>query len=197
VSSANRAERRRQERGAAKQPTEVDGLRLVYQRGEGGDCLRGAVATVLGIDYDDTPAADAYSPDARDVWHDWADARGLKVNQNMSHAPAYLPLWIAIVVGQAELHAVVMRYGRLLHNPSPGSPQQAIGRRDVQASMLIGDPAWVDATKQRTLELVAQGSPEVWELQTQHAAAWHRANGREARARAMELSLAKRTKVAA
>lgn len=190
MSSAARAERRRQARAAAKLPAEVEGLRLVYQRDD-GDCLRGAIATVLGTRYEDTAAADGYAPDeARELWRAWADARGLIMRQYLTHAPAFLDEpWIAVVRGHAAPHAVVMRRGRMIFNPSPGSPQQAFGRRDVLASMLVGDPAWVTATSERMLALIRQGSPLVWTLDNQHAVAWHRAHGRELDARAMERRL--------
>lgn len=195
MSSAARAERRRQARAEAKRPAERDGLRLVYQRGEGGDCLRGAVATVLGIDYEDTAQADGYAPDeARELWKQWADERGLIVAQNLTHAPAWLDLWIAVVVADQALHSVVMTRGRLLHNPDAGSPQQAIGRRDVLASMIVGNRAWVQTTRERTLELLRAGDPRVWTLDNPHAAAWHRQHGRELEARAMEQRISQRTR---
>jgi len=178
-------------------PAERDGLRLVYQRGDGGDCLRGAVATVLGIDYEDTPPADGFAPDeARELWRQWADARGLVMRQNLTHAPAWLDLWIAVVVGGEHLHSVVMRGGRLLHDPLPGSPRQTVGRRDVLASMIVGPRPWVDAVSARRDELLRAGSPDVWTLDTPHAAAWHRANGREAQAREMERRITDRQRKA-
>jgi len=192
--SAARAARRRQERAAARLPEAVDGVRLVYQR-EGGDCLRAAVATVLGIDYDDAPEADGFDPTAVSAWRSWADARGFIVGQNLTHAPAYLDLWIAVVPGSRDarvLHAVVMRRGVMLHNPAAGSPRKSVARREVQASTIVGPPAWVDATRARTLELLRAKSPLVWKLETPIAAQWHRTNGRDAEAAAIEASISKR-----
>lgn len=200
MSSFARAERRRQERAAAKAPAERDGLRLVYQdeNGPGGDCLNAAVASVLGLDLADTAATNAYDPAVSLKWRRWADERGLIMRQNLTHAPAWLDEpWIAVVVGQSELHAVVMRRGRMIFNPSAGSPQQAVGRRDVQAAMIVGEPAWVEATSARTLELLRAGDSRVWALETPTAAAWHRQNGRELQARAIERNISQRTRVAA
>ena len=192
-----RAARRREARAAAKLPAERDGLRLVYQRGEGGDCLRGAIATVLGIDYEDTPPADGFLVgEARELWREWADARELVMRQNLTHAPAWLDLWIAVVVGGEHLHSMVMRGGRLLHNPLPGSPQQTVSRRDVLASVIVGSRPWVDAVSARRDELLRASSPAVWTLDTPHAAAWHRANGREAQAREMERRITDRQRKA-
>ncbi len=196
MSSAARAERRRQERAAARCPAE-DGLRLVYQR-EGGDCLRAAVATVLGIDYDDTPPADGYDPGAaREMWREWMAARGLAMRQNFVHAPAFLDEpWIACVPvtvpGKPTVpHAVVMRRGRVVHHGwGPNGP--TLARCEVLASVIVGEPAWVQATRDRLCELIREGSPDVWALETQTAVNWHRANGREAEARAIEASIAKR-----
>lgn len=180
MASASRAQRRRQERAAAKRPAEVEGLRLVYQR-SGGDCLRAAVATVLQIDYDETPEADGYDPAAREIWRAWTEVRGLKMTQNLSHAPAWLAdPWIAIVTGQGgDPHAVVMRRGRMLHNGTPTTHRRPLSRRDVLASILVGTPEWVEATRARTLELIRAGSREVWELDTPLAREWRRNRERQ------------------
>jgi hypothetical protein len=100
-----------------------------------GDCLRAAVATVLGMTHDDTPPISAYDAQASLKCGRGRLRGGLLMSQNLSHGAAFLDEpWIAVAVGQAELHAVVMRRGPMIFDSSPGSPQQAFGRGDVQAS---------------------------------------------------------------
>lgn len=135
-------------------------MNLVYQRGV-DDCLRAAVATVLEISYEDTPSYNG--PEEQfEAWPAWCDEHGLAMSHYFSHSPA-CDVWIATVLIQ-QPHAVVMRSGNLLHDPDPVSIQHPLIEPYASAATVIGTRESVQATTERTRELIASGSPEVWPL---------------------------------
>lgn len=146
-------------------------MNLVQMRGD-GDCLRAAVATILGLELDDTPAACNGSDDdphtVQMAWLDWFAGRGLAMSDDQNYAPVFLPLWIAMVaVGPfAERHALVMSYDRLLYDPAtvPGSPQRAINPADILLSMIVGPPEWVMEQDREMRVRAHHGQPGVWAL---------------------------------
>ena len=106
------------------------------------DCMRGAVATYLGLPYEQTPDISGRDH-ALTFWSDWAEwlASIGAVMATFACAPGHLQRWIAIV-GQPQgtgLHAVVMSRTELLHDPAPAASRMAaVGRDDVLCAMVIG-----------------------------------------------------------
>src|ERR1700709_2010768 len=82
------------------------------------DCMRGAVATYLGLSYELTPDISGRH-DATTFWEDWRQwlrSRGA-VMGTFACAPGHLDRWIAIVGHESSgpLHAVVMSRRELFH----------------------------------------------------------------------------------
>lgn len=171
MSSKNRAERRRQARAAAK----AGGLAPVVQRGE-FDCMRAAVATVLGIPYEATPPIDSGGRGAHvgseafsAAWREWAATRGLTLRVFCSHCPTFLDAWIAVVDGYGRpdmRHSVVMRGARFAHDPSPHAHarRRTVTAADVRQAIVFAPAEKVEQIRQRMAELAAAGSPALWPI---------------------------------
>jgi len=105
-----------------------------YQRGD-LDCLRAALASLLGLRLDETPDAEPGNGVLFDLWEAWARQRGLTLRlHEKDQLPVGREFWVAGVsvavagamraqaVGPAKFHAhnrhaVVMSYGELWHDP--------------------------------------------------------------------------------
>lgn len=158
---AARAERRRQERAAARLPEVVaDRPTPVYARG-GGDCMRGAMATLLGIPYEAAP--EAHPTLEPDVYRAWLAGHGLVMSQSPTHAPVFVEFWIATVFVPRP-HAIVMHADRLFHNPAPYDPPDDCRDYHVMSATIVGPRDWVDEANAHTRAFIAEGSPHVWAL---------------------------------
>lgn len=109
------------------------------------DCLRACAATVLGIDYEDTPTVvpdSVPSEEWWDAWYKWAAANGLTLDYypETERSPIEHDLWIGIVdslnVPDRD-HAVVMRRTGLLHDPCP-SDRDRVSLGDVKYALTLG-----------------------------------------------------------
>lgn len=144
------------------------------------DCMRGAVATYLGMAYELTPGISGRH-DAQTFWSDWAEwlaSLGL-VMATFACAPGHLPRWIAIVgtTHPGPLHAVVMAGTHLLHDPAPPADRMATVRRgDVLCAMAmgpLGDTSWANDISDAMSSALATGSGLSWTLQRLMDAPWN------------------------
>ncbi len=166
------------------------------------DCMRGAVATYLGMPYELTPAISGCH-DATTFWADWAEwlaSCGL-VMATFACAPAHLDRWVAIV-GRHELgplHAVVMSRNELFHDPAPLAERlDVVGPDDVCCAMVIGpldDSGWARTISQTMSAALAMGSRHTWCLPRLMDAPWHvdllRMRGQHRESEAMRVRLAR------
>jgi len=106
----------------------------VSQRGD-YDCMRAALASLLGLTLDETPDAGPGNGTMLAAWEAWAPQRGLAMHvHEKDDLPTDHEFWVAGVrvlvtegmrahaLGPAEFHghnyhAVVMSYGELWHDP--------------------------------------------------------------------------------
>lgn len=170
-------------------------LRYVDQRTP-CDCMRGAVATYLGLAYELTPDISGRR-DAETFWSDWAEwlaTLGLVI-ATFACAPGHLRRWIAIV-GRTQpgpLHAVVMTGTSLLDDPAPPADRMpAVARHDVLCALVMGprgDTAWATRISEDMRAALAAGSGHAWCLQRLMDAPWNvdllRLRGEHAEADAM------------
>lgn len=160
------------------------------------DCMRGAVATYLGLPYEQTPDISGRR-DAGTFWSDWAEwlaTLGL-VMATFACAPGHLPRWIAIVgrTHPGPLHAVVMAGTHLLHDPAPPADRMAaVARGDVLCALAmgpLGDTSWAGDISNAMGRALASGSGHSWCLQRLMDAPWNvdllRLRGQHAEADAM------------
>jgi hypothetical protein len=170
------------------------------------DCMRGAVATYLGLSYELTPAISGRH-DATTFWADWAEwlaSHGL-VMATFACAPAHLDRWVAIVGRESPgpLHAVVMSRSELFHDPAPPAERlRVVERDDVFCAMVIGpldDAHWPLAISAAMSTALAAGSPDAWCLRRLMDAPWNvdllRLRGQHQEADAMRRRLGKVTGV--
>lgn len=164
------------------------------------DCMRGAVATYLGLPYELTPDVSGRR-DAETFWSDWAEwlaTLGL-VMATFACAPGHLPRWIAIVgrTHPGPLHAVVMAGTHLLHDPAPPADRMAaVSRGDVLCALAmgpLGDRSWANDISDAMRDALAAGSGHAWCLQRLMDAPWNvellRLRGQDAEADAMAARL--------
>ncbi len=165
------------------------------------DCMRGAVATYLGLPYEHTPDISGRH-DALTFWSDWAEwlASIGAVMATFACAPGHLLRWIAIV-GHRQgtgLHAVVMSRTELLHDPAPPASRMArVGRDDVLCAMVIGplaNTSWASGISEAMRHALAAGTHHTWTLRRLMDAPWNvellRLRGQHAEADAMRDRLA-------
>ena len=166
------------------------------------DCMRGAVATYLGLSYELTPAISGRH-DATTFWADWAEwlaSCGL-VMATFACAPAHLDRWVAIVGREATgpLHAVVMSRNELFHDPAPPAERlDVVGPDDVFCAMVIGpldDSGWSRTISQAMSAALAMGSQHSWCLRRLMDAPWNvdllRMRGQHRESEAMRARLAR------
>lgn len=166
------------------------------------DCMRGAIATYLGIPYELTPEISG-KRHAHTFWADWAQwlaSNGL-VMATFACAPAHLSRWIAIVRHErpGPLHAVVMSAAELFHDPAPPPERLTVVERDdVVCAMVIGPldgSGWPREISEAMSTALARGSSETWCLQQLMDAPWNvdllRLRGEHREAEAMRLRLAR------
>lgn len=191
MSSTARAERRRQERAAAKAPADYLPRIPVWQR-EGGDCLRAAVAGLLAIPYEETPGIDGHTatvPEFDAGWRAWAAARGLRFRHFESHCPTRTGRWIAQIDGHdGSLHAVVMSRDQLAFDPGRGV--RAVVAADVRRATLLGTPEWVAREERQLAAAAAAFAPGIWEITRPvdgpYGVGYHRHHGQHDLADAMQ-----------
>jgi hypothetical protein len=160
------------------------------------DCMRGAVASYLGLPYEVTPDVSGRR-DRATFWSDWVEwlaTRGL-VMATFACAPGHLRRWIAIVGREqpGPLHAVVMTHTELLHDPAPPPERMAaVERADVLCAIVIGpraDIAWPRRISEAMHAALAAREPHTWCLQRLMDAPWNiellRLRGQHAEADAM------------
>jgi hypothetical protein len=160
------------------------------------DCMRGAVATYLGLAYELTPDISGRR-DAHTFWSDWAEwlaTLGL-VMATYACAPGHLSRWIAIVgrTHPGPLHAVVMTGTHLLHDPAPPTVRvSAVARHEVLCAMVIGplgDARWASEISKAMAGALTDGTGHSWCLQRLMDAPWNvdllRLRGQHAEAEAM------------
>jgi hypothetical protein len=144
------------------------------------DCMRGAVATYLGLPYEATPSISGRH-DATTFWADWAHwlaSRGL-VMATYACAPAHLDRWIAIVGREAlgPLHAVVMSRAALFHDPAPLPERlRTVERDDVFCAMVIGpldESGWPRTISEAMSSALAVRSSDAWCLRRLMDAPWN------------------------
>jgi hypothetical protein len=163
------------------------GVNLVYAR-EGVfvdqrrpcDCMRGAVATYLGLPYELTPDISGRH-DAATFWADWAEwlARLGFGMATFACAPGHLQRWIAIVgpTQSGPMHAVVMSGTQLNHDPAPPKDRRSfVAREDVLCAIVIGpiaDTTWPARISEAMRSALASGSHDSWCLQQLMDAPWN------------------------
>jgi len=144
------------------------------------DCMRGAIATYLGLPYELTPDISGLD-DATTFWSDWTEwlaGCGLALTA-FACAPGHLQRWIAIVGGTppGPMHAVVMRGTELLHDPAPEPNRlRSVAREDVLCAMVIGgrdDTAWPQRISAEMSAALAAGSQDCWCLARLMDAPWN------------------------
>jgi hypothetical protein len=124
-----------------------------------GDCMRGAVASLLGLEYEQTPeigpapSAEAENPRAavraqQRAWETWFSRQGLELHHIPDVAATHLPLWIAGVKSGREIHSVAMHNDKVFHNPSPKwrrwRPGDELDFMEVDSSLMfcIAGASW-------------------------------------------------------
>ncbi|HEY1538032.1 MAG TPA: hypothetical protein VGF63_01435 [Solirubrobacteraceae bacterium] len=144
------------------------------------DCMRGAIATYLGVAYELTPDISGRH-DADTFWSDWAEwlaTCGLMM-ATFACAPGHLDRWIAIVgrTAQGPTHAVVMANTELLHDPAPPADRMvAVAREDILTAMVIGplgDPTWTQRISEAMSADLAAGAQRTWCLERLMDAPWN------------------------
>jgi hypothetical protein len=144
------------------------------------DCMRGAVATYLGLPYELTPEISG-THDATTFWADWAQwlaSCGL-VMATFACAPAHLDRWVAIVGREraGPLHAVVMSRSALFHDPAPLEERlRVVDRDDVFCAMVIGpldESGWPQTISETMSAALASGSADTWCLRRLMDAPWN------------------------
>jgi hypothetical protein len=144
------------------------------------DCMRGAVATYLGLPYELTPEISG-THDATTFWADWAEwlaSCGL-VMATFACAPAHLDRWVAIVGRHSPgpLHAVVMSRSALFHDPAPAHERLlVVDRDDVFCAMVIGPldhSHWPRGISEAMSAALASGSTDTWCLRRLMDAPWN------------------------
>jgi hypothetical protein len=160
------------------------------------DCMRGAVATFLGLPYELTPDISGRRDDET-FWSDWTGwlARVRLEMATFPCAPGHLERWIALVgkTRPGPLHAVVMSGTELLHDPAPAADRLTkVERHEVYCALVIGwaaDPDWATRISHDMAELLENRDERVWALERLIDAPWNidllRMRGQDDEAEAM------------
>ena len=186
---------------AWRAPSRDPGAPVLVDQRAPCDCMRGAVATFLGLPYELTPDVSGRRDDET-FWSDWTGWLE-RVRLEMATfpcAPGHLERWIALVgrTRPGPLHAVVMSGTELLHDPAPAAERMTkIERHEVFGALVIGwagDPRWAMRISHEMAQLLAAGDARVWPLERLIDAPWNvdllRMRGQEAEADAMAGRLA-------